>query len=49
VPAVIVRLARWEPLRWYDGDEPNIRLPATGELPALGQSVCVLAPAAPQD
>lgn len=38
----IVRLAGWEPLRWYDGDEGTIRLPDTGALHALGQSVCVL-------
>jgi ubiquinone/menaquinone biosynthesis C-methylase UbiE len=38
----ITRLAGWTPVRWYDGEEQNIRLPDTGELHALGQSVCVL-------
>ena len=46
--SAVVRLAGWEPLRWYDGEEPNIRLPDTGELCALGQSVCVLAAAGGQ-
>lgn len=38
----IVRLAGWTPVRWYDGEERNIRLPDIGELHMMGQSVCVL-------
>jgi cyclopropane fatty-acyl-phospholipid synthase-like methyltransferase len=40
----IARMAGWEPLRWYPGDQPCIRVPGCPELRALGQSVCVLAP-----
>ncbi len=38
----IARLAGWNIIRWYSGDERNVRLPDTGELAALGQSICVL-------
>jgi len=38
----IARLAGWVPLRWYAGDEPNIRAAGTAEMHALQQSVCVL-------
>lgn len=38
----IARLAGWRPVRWYDGEEQNIRLPDTAEPHAMGQSVCVL-------
>jgi ubiquinone/menaquinone biosynthesis C-methylase UbiE len=41
----IARMAGWEPLRWYPGDESCIRLPDSSEMRALGQSVCVLVPA----
>jgi len=40
----IARVAGWTPLRWYAGNQENIRLPDTGELLALGQSTCVLEP-----
>ncbi|MFB3854944.1 MAG: class I SAM-dependent methyltransferase [Vicinamibacterales bacterium] len=35
-------LAGWTPVRWYAGNACNIPLPGSGELAALGQSVCVL-------
>lgn len=38
----IARMAGWTPVRWYDGEEKNIRLPDTQELHNMGQSVCVL-------
>jgi len=38
----IARLAGWRVLRWYAGDEANIKHPKTGQLHALGQSTCVL-------
>jgi ubiquinone/menaquinone biosynthesis C-methylase UbiE len=38
----IARMAGWEPVRWYPGDEANIRLPDSSDMGALGQSVCVL-------
>ncbi len=41
----IARMAGWEPIRWYQGDQPNIQLPYSSEIKALGQSICVLAPA----
>jgi SAM-dependent methyltransferase len=37
----IARLAGWTPVRWYDGDETNIRLD-NGELHQFKQSICVL-------
>jgi SAM-dependent methyltransferase len=40
----ISRMAGWEPLRWYMGDVPCVRLPGGPELLNPGQSVCVLAP-----
>jgi hypothetical protein len=41
----IARLAGWEPVRWYPGDEACIRLPDSSEMKEPGQSVCVLIPA----
>ena len=41
----IARMAGWEPIRWYPGDQPNIQLPYSSEIKWLGQSICVLAPA----
>jgi ubiquinone/menaquinone biosynthesis C-methylase UbiE len=41
----IARMAGWEPISWYPGDQPCIRLPDSSEMGALGQSTCVLAPA----
>ena len=41
----IARMAGWEPVRWYPGDEPSIRLPDSSELREPGQSYCVLVPA----
>lgn len=38
----IARLAGWRPLRWYAGDEPNIRLTSNGKMSAFGQTSCVL-------
>lgn len=38
----ISRLAGWEPIRWYDGDEPSIKLPDVEELRKFGQTICVL-------
>jgi SAM-dependent methyltransferase len=38
----IARLAGWRVLHWYDGDQPNVVHPQTGERHALGQSTCVL-------
>ena len=38
----IAELAGWKVLRWHPGDVPTIRLLDTGELCALGQSICVL-------
>lgn len=38
----ISRLAGWEPVRWYDGDEENIHLSEDGELHSFNQTVCVL-------
>jgi len=38
----IAILAGWAPIRWYAGNACNIPLPGSGELAALGQSVCVL-------
>jgi ubiquinone/menaquinone biosynthesis C-methylase UbiE len=40
----IARMAGWEPLRRYPGDQPCFRLGDEPELHAMGQSVCVLAP-----
>jgi SAM-dependent methyltransferase len=41
----IAEMAGWKTVRWYHGDEPNIQLPNSSEMRALGQSICVLAPA----
>lgn len=41
----IARMAGWEPISWYPGDQPCIRLPDSSEMMSLGQSICVLAPA----
>lgn len=38
----ITRLAGWETIRWYDGDEPNIKLPDSEKLHKVGQTICVL-------
>lgn len=38
----VARLAGWEPVRWYRGDEGNIRVPGKPEMCGLGQSTCVL-------
>jgi len=38
----IARLAGWNVLRWYAGDQSNIKLPDREEWHALGQSTCVL-------
>ena len=38
----IARLAGWTPLRWYAGDEINIRLADSGKMYAFGQASCVL-------
>jgi ubiquinone/menaquinone biosynthesis C-methylase UbiE len=40
----IARMAGWDPIRWYPGDQRCIRLPDSSEMHALGQSICVLAP-----
>lgn len=40
----IARMAGWEPIRWYQGDQPNIQLPYSSRIQPLGQSICVLAP-----
>jgi ubiquinone/menaquinone biosynthesis C-methylase UbiE len=40
----IARMAGWEPLRWYAGDQPCVRLPDHSEPLEMGQSICVLAP-----
>ena len=37
----ISKLAGWNVLKWYEGEERNIALPG-GEPRALGQSSCVL-------
>ncbi len=39
----IAELAGWKPVRWYRGDEANIRLPRSDDTAALGQSTLVLA------
>jgi len=36
----LTRMAGWEVVRWYRGDEAN--LPLDGELHEFGQSVCVV-------
>jgi SAM-dependent methyltransferase len=41
---VVARMAGWEPICWYSGEKPNIRLPDSPEMAALGQAICVLAP-----
>jgi ubiquinone/menaquinone biosynthesis C-methylase UbiE len=38
----IARMSGWEPVRWYPGDEPRIRLVDSSDLQASGQSVCAL-------
>ena len=38
----IARLAGWEPVRWYRGDEKNILVPGQSDMWGLGQSTCVL-------
>ncbi len=43
--ATIAGMAGWETVRWYHGDQLNIQLPNSSEFRALGQSICVLAPA----
>jgi len=43
----VARLAGWEPVRWYRGDEQNVRVPGRTEMWGLGQSTCVLEKAAP--
>jgi ubiquinone/menaquinone biosynthesis C-methylase UbiE len=40
----IARMAGWEPLRWYPGDQPCVRLPDRPDLLSQGQSICVLVP-----
>ena len=40
--ADIAKLAGWNVLRWYAGDQPNIKLPDREEWHGLGQSTCVL-------
>jgi len=40
----LARMAGWEPVRWYSGNEHCIRLPGSTETQPLGQSVCVLVP-----
>src|SRR5262249_22442584 len=42
---IIARMAGWEPIHWYSGEEPTIRLPDSPEMKQLGQAICVLAPA----
>ncbi|HEX2501375.1 MAG TPA: hypothetical protein VHO73_07930, partial [Methylomirabilota bacterium] len=42
----VATLAGWTPVRWYAGDQYNVRLPESDEFACLGQSICVLA--APQ-
>ena len=41
----IAGMAGWKTVRWYQGDQRNIQLPNSSEMRALGQSICVLAPA----
>ncbi|MGO9596811.1 MAG: class I SAM-dependent methyltransferase [Isosphaeraceae bacterium] len=41
----LARMAGWDMLRWYRGDEPNIRLPDSSQMQGLGQSSCVIIPA----
>ena len=38
----IARIAGWTVVRWYPGDEPNIRIAGTDELVVPGQAACVL-------
>jgi SAM-dependent methyltransferase len=40
----LARMAGWEPIRWYPGEKPCIRLPDSSEMRSLGQSICVLVP-----
>jgi ubiquinone/menaquinone biosynthesis C-methylase UbiE len=40
----IAALAGWDVVRWYQGDEPNIRVAFDDRMLALGQSVCILTP-----
>jgi len=40
----IASLAGWDIVRWYQGDEPSIRVALDDRVLALGQSVCVLTP-----
>jgi ubiquinone/menaquinone biosynthesis C-methylase UbiE len=40
----IARMAGWEPLRWYSGDQACVRLPEYPEPLESGESICVLAP-----
>jgi ubiquinone/menaquinone biosynthesis C-methylase UbiE len=40
----IARMAGWEPVRWYMGVEPDIRLPDSSEMVTHRQSYCVLGP-----
>jgi SAM-dependent methyltransferase len=42
----VAALAGWDVVRWYRGDEPNIRVPPDDRMLALGQSVCTLTPVA---
>jgi SAM-dependent methyltransferase len=41
----LARMAGWDTVRWYRGDEPNIRLPDSSQMQGLGQSSCVIVPA----
>jgi ubiquinone/menaquinone biosynthesis C-methylase UbiE len=40
----IARMAGWEPVRWYSGNEHCISVPGSKDTHPLGQSVCVLVP-----
>src|SRR5271165_185785 len=43
--STVARMAGWDTVRWYRGDEANIRLPDSSQMQELGQSACVLVPA----
>lgn len=40
----LARMASWEPVRWYRGDEPCVCMPDSSDMQVLGQSICVLEP-----
>ena len=43
--STVAHMAGWDTVRWYRGDEANIRLPDSSQMQAWGQSSCVLIPA----